>query len=563
MAINDDPTDFMKPKTVSIRRKVRTTQVLPKRNELEVRSSHDVNNARSGVPRPTAKSAAPINPFRRAAKRLRDDDDDDKEIAGLLPDAKRDSTGDECGGNSKLIQITFNLPSANGDVSSPSELPPVPAASPLRHMPIDWCLKTKIRFSSPSQLPWTGILKTTEEASGTTGFVRALVDQQNDTSAQARFHQNCLFWQNPSLPWVTLFPRQGQKRFEGTQLVDGRFHAALQLDFRQSFKSLYHLLRARQCPFFYLCSPEFTVLFRATGVSGLGDIHALISPTTKGFRNTLKDKGIDFQMPWRSRIDNENSSTQHLDATRTEDERGDDEDGDTKDDDDFFSSLGLSQEDFPTVVADKLRKNSAFDTECGPSSCVVVMAEDSQALFTHLLNTDLSISVGSQAGIPPTLLAPVAFHGAALRSLKVRQTWFRNQEGQRHHAVEMVGPVMPHAVDAIATLLSETQKSFSMLATPTPGSTAFSRTINQVTSGSKSTVEKNDADRNDEDEKKASKEPIPEAGFGAPEAFAVEALKDCGLPKSFIERMCSTSQDHGTIIEAELREGNYYVNTCA
>lgn len=536
MAVND-PVDFMKPKTVSIRRKIRATKILPKKNELEVRKSQDICSANS-----LSTRSAPVNPFRRAVKRSREGDEADDTVQ---PKLKKEQNA----GN--LIQITFSLPVVDPKLAAlPVELPPAPVAKPLRHMPIDWCLKTKVRFTSPKQLPWSGILKTTEEASGITRSVRALVDQQNDTSAQTRFHQNCLFWQHPSLPWVSLFPRQGQKRFEGTQLVDSRFHEVLQLDFRQSFKSLYQLLRARQCAFFYLCGPEFTALFRATGTSGLSDIHALISPTTKGFRNTLKEKGIDFQMPLRSVIS----------ATEV---------NGTSEDDDFFESIGLTQEDF---VADKHRNNSASDTESGPGSCVVVIGEDSQALFNHLLNTDLSISVGSQAGIPPTLLAPVAFHGAALRSLKVRQTWFRNQHDQRLHAIEMIGPIMPHVVDAISTLLAETQERFTMFATPTPGSTAFSRTINQVDNSMKTAVsvpgcnnsgsEAKD-DLNDQAGSNNGDREGHGSGSGAPEAFAVEALKDCGLPETFIKRLCSTTEDHGTIIEAEMHGGSFYINTCA
>ncbi|OQR78335.1 protein downstream neighbor of son-like [Tropilaelaps mercedesae] len=553
MGVNDT-MDFMKPKTVSIRRKVRATQIIPKKNELELKSSQDVRTGSALL-----ATTGPVNPFRRAIKRPREGGE---EAMTILPEPKKGSVNESKG---KLIEITFNLPMADPDTALPAELPPIAPTKPLRHIPIDWCLKTKIRFSSPKQLPWSGILKTTEEASGTTNCVRALVDQQNDTSAQARFHQSCLYWQHPSLPWVPLFPRQGQKRFEGAQLVDVRFHDALQLDFRHSFKSLYQLLRARQCAFFYLCGPEFTVLFRATGTSGLSDIHALISPTTKGFRNTLREKGIDFQMPLRNREGD--TSTSELSASEVGNEIIS-EDPDAKDDDDFLESLGLNQQDFPTMVADKLRRNSAFDTDSGPGSCVVVMGEDSQALFNHLLNTDLSISVGSQAGIPPTLLAPVAFHGAVLRSLKVRQTWIRKQDGQRFHAVEIVGPIMPHAVDAISSLLSRTQDSFSMLATPTSGSTAFSRTINQVNHSSKTPVANSECIIGNDcipNSHKANDLNVDREGcgpgFGAPEAFAVESLKDCGLPKSFVKRMCSTVEDHGTIIEAELRDGRFYVNT--
>lgn len=59
-----------------------------------------------------------------------------------------------------------------------------------KYIPIDWTLKTKMRFMSPKPFPWNGKLKTSEEASGTTGFVRCLnIGEQEttlDTSLNAR-----------------------------------------------------------------------------------------------------------------------------------------------------------------------------------------------------------------------------------------------------------------------------------------------------------------------------------------------------------------------------------------
>lgn len=59
-----------------------------------------------------------------------------------------------------------------------------------KYIPIDWTLKTKMRFMSPKPFPWNCKLKTSEEASGTTGFVRCLdISEQHstlDTSPNAR-----------------------------------------------------------------------------------------------------------------------------------------------------------------------------------------------------------------------------------------------------------------------------------------------------------------------------------------------------------------------------------------
>lgn len=72
---------------------------------------------------------------------------------------------------------------------------------------------------------YSKISQTSEEASGTTGFVRCLSsssgdneDRTLDTSANAQFYQCCLVWQYPSLPWLQLFPRDKMKLTSQTGL---------------------------------------------------------------------------------------------------------------------------------------------------------------------------------------------------------------------------------------------------------------------------------------------------------------------------------------------------------
>jgi protein downstream neighbor of Son len=56
-----------------------------------------------------------------------------------------------------------------------------------------------------------------------------------------------------------------------------------------------------------------------------------------------------------------------------------------------------------------------------PSSTVLVDSDEHvMALFNFLLNCrSISTTIGHLAGVPPTLLSPVAFHGATLKSLNV------------------------------------------------------------------------------------------------------------------------------------------------
>lgn len=56
-----------------------------------------------------------------------------------------------------------------------------------------------------------------------------------------------------------------------------------------------------------------------------------------------------------------------------------------------------------------------------PESVVCVEGSHTFTLINFLINCkSLVASAGSQAGLPPTLLAPVAFRGATMHMLKVQ-----------------------------------------------------------------------------------------------------------------------------------------------
>jgi len=73
--------------------------------------------------------------------------------------------------------------------------------------------------------------------------------------------------------------------------MDPKICNSLLNDWCESFRSLFGLLRARQCPFFYVCTHQFMVLFRAAGIGGVAETHALVTPTTKGLREVIQAEG--------------------------------------------------------------------------------------------------------------------------------------------------------------------------------------------------------------------------------------------------------------------------------
>lgn len=206
------------------------------------------------------------------------------------------------------VQETCNITSFNNALKSiteqSAELVQIVKAKGEPWIPVDWSLKTKIRFLSAIPFAWNQKLKISEEASGVTGFARCLDSSSTamslDTSPNAKFHQCCLYWQQPSLPWLSLFPRTNTK--VATSAPVNMYNNALVRDSLQtawtdSFRSLFQLIRTRQCPYFYVCANNFTVLFRAGGIGGFTEMHAMITPTSRGLRHLLRQEEIEYSMP--------------------------------------------------------------------------------------------------------------------------------------------------------------------------------------------------------------------------------------------------------------------------
>jgi hypothetical protein len=242
----------------------------------------------------------------------------------------------------------FDFQLENNDANQPSDFG-CPATKSIR-LPIDWSIKTRVRFISKVAFPWNGQFKAIEDAAGLTAFVRCMqtpiekcrlksggnsasnligLEAQQllsprlsslgvgevkvnavepiDSSQTAVLRKFGFVWMYPNFPWMPLFPR-----IENTCNVSGAVTDKQEILFKDakspmceqlrhewcvSVRSLYNLLKSKHCPYFYVCDNSFTILFRAAGVAGIDNIHALISNSSSGLRKMLKEEGIDFTMP--------------------------------------------------------------------------------------------------------------------------------------------------------------------------------------------------------------------------------------------------------------------------
>ncbi|XP_073318599.1 protein downstream neighbor of son homolog [Pagrus major] len=409
-------------------------------------------------------------------------------------------------------------------LKSPQAIAPASIAPPVcTEYPADWSLKTRLLFTSPLSLAWAEHPKAQEEALGLSQHCRAqfstlphsLQDPKSCSELRCAFQQSLAYWQHPSLPWISLFPRiNAERSFTGKNspwAQDTALQQSLMREWSVSLSSLYSLLKARLCPYFYLCSYQFTVLFRAAGLGGSSSISALISPTTRGLREAMKAEGIEFSLPLveerRKSREQQNPSVHQGEEEEEQKEKaqeccelkgdedcqagdeGEDEDGDFS----WLKEMGVQDKiKKPDSISIQLRKEGhTVSLDHKPESVVCVEGSHTFTLINFLINCkSLVAAAGSQAGLPPTLLAPVAFRGATMHTLKARSVNVKSQVGSTYQnisSLEITGPILPSSLHTVTTLLRPAQKgNFSAtLYTHAPTAVMNTHTTEeQVTDGS-------------------------------------------------------------------------------
>ncbi|XP_048054124.1 protein downstream neighbor of son homolog [Megalobrama amblycephala] len=372
-------------------------------------------------------------------------------------------------------------------LKSPEAVCSVAPAEVCLEFPADWSLKTRVLFTSPQPFSWAEHVKAQEEAQGLSSHCRAefsslpanIQDPRGCAELRCGFQQCLQYWQHPSLPWLSLFPRIGaERKFSGKCVPwaqDEALQQSLMSDWSVSLTSLYSLLKARLCPYFYLCSYQFTVLFRAAGLSGSKGITALLSPTTRGLREAMKAEGIEFSLPLleERRKSKElgssqaGESVQQTDSEEVLSEHSENEEEEDDDDECGFSwlkEMGVQDKiKKPDAISIKLRKeHREVRLDHRPESVVLVEGSNTFTLLNFLINCkSLVAGAGSQAGLPPTLLAPTAFRGATLQTLKARTVNVKTQVRTGYQDVcslEVTGPIMPHTLHALTQLLRPAQR---------------------------------------------------------------------------------------------------------
>ncbi|XP_029821745.1 protein downstream neighbor of Son isoform X2 [Manacus vitellinus] len=289
---------------------------------------------------------------------------------------------------------------------------------------------------------WTEHLKAQEEAQGLAQHCRAtettlpqsVQEPQLSTELRCAFQQSLVYWLHPSLPWLPLFPRIGADRKIAGKACpwaqDEALQQVLRSDWCVSFSSLYRLLKAGLCPYFYVCCPQFTVLFRAAGLGGSAVPSAAIAPTTRGFREALRSEGIEFSLPFVE------------ERARRQKNSG---------------------EDLGTEVADGLRGGSSAEDAEEPA-----LSDDDEESFSWLEEMGVQDEVKKPDTISIQLYPSFALPEA--RSARARVPG----GSEDVFSLEVLGPVLPHALRALTRLLGPAQRgAFRALLSTHQPSAAF------------------------------------------------------------------------------------------
>ncbi|XP_066226391.1 protein downstream neighbor of Son isoform X1 [Saccopteryx leptura] len=357
---------------------------------------------------------------------------------------------------------------------SESDIP----SSQSTELPADWSIKTRLLFTSSRPFSWADQLKAQEEAQGVVQHCRAkevtlpqsIQDPKHSTELRCAFQQSLIYWLHPAFSWLPLFPRIGADRKMSGRTSpwfdDETLQHFLMSDWSVSFTSLYNLLKTKLCPYFYICTYQFTVLFRAAGLAGSDVITALISPTTRGIREAMKNEGIEFSLPLIRESGHEKKKTSGTRLGHGEEQAISDED--EEESFSWLEEMGVQDKiKKPDILSIKLRKEKQeVQMDHRAESVVLVKGTNTFTLLNFLINCKSLIATsGPQAGLPPTLLSPVAFRGATMQMLKARSINVKTQvlSGYKDQfSLEITGPVMPHSLHSVTTLLTSSQSgSFS------------------------------------------------------------------------------------------------------
>ncbi|KAK6944153.1 hypothetical protein RJ641_025255 [Dillenia turbinata] len=260
--------------------------------------------------------------------------------------------------------------------------------------PLDLTLKTNMRVVSSSSVNWFHRLSVCGTYDGTAKFVTHLCsgDKSGASPTEVNNARSLYSWVYPqaSLP-PSVISALNLASTEGGEID---FLRKRHLAWEESFRSLYYFFRKKICNIFYVCTPQFVVLFAGGHGSGSSksSCNAYISQSTRSLRSLLREHDVGFSMPLcLSKV--EQATTEDL-VELSEIER---------------SNLGQTR-----------YLNSISDVDNSPQSLLAFNGNSNvHGLYDLLLNYRSFLTSLTAVDVP-LLYSPVPFKNAAMSAPEVK-----------------------------------------------------------------------------------------------------------------------------------------------
>ncbi|KAE9585333.1 hypothetical protein Lalb_Chr25g0287841 [Lupinus albus] len=259
---------------------------------------------------------------------------------------------------------------------------------PSQKAPLDLTLKTSMRVVCSSSVNWIH----RSVLSGTMPF-----ESQNMRVSQGFNGLHSWIYPQSVLP-PSLISVLSSSAVDG----ESEFLRKRHVDWEESFRNLYYMLRKNICRLFYVCTSQFVVMFTGSDTSRRAkcSCNAYISKSTRGLRSLLREHDVSFSMPLcHSKV--EQVTTEDL-AELSEIEN---------------QNLGQTR-----------RLKSFSDVDNSPESLLVFSGNDNvHGLYDVLLNYRSILTSLSGMDVP-VLCSPLPFQNSASSSPNIKCMEMRRAE---------------------------------------------------------------------------------------------------------------------------------------
>jgi len=371
------------------------------------------------------------------------------------------------------------------------------------NLPTDWSIKIKARFCSLASFHWCQ--KLDEEYDEAISHISGKMPSEQTISSsphdlfsnelsepmnnRVKLASKLVYYEFPIIEGRSLFPRHAcdvtqrsgwtYKPNTGTKLHYYEW-------WQKSFMSAYKSFVKKRLPFFYVCSQDYTALWR----NSENEQECLVTPVSEGFKKLLMNEGAEIMNPNDVNLTPEElvSNSEPLPKLNTESDE-DEIEVDQEEDAELWNSIicEVSRDRSDTMFQDsRSNSNSHNKSKLVKSSTVLVRGKKNlRLLHSFLLNSKCSITVaGPQQHLPPTILSPLPFQGGSIQFLRVKtgaikvgakedDTLIRMSQSsqsqrqftsQQQWGLDVSGPILPNHLQAIIEIFNETQKGYYSLA---------------------------------------------------------------------------------------------------